>query len=124
MSRKNELPEGRPTSGLSKHRESIMFTLSQELKDALDQYSGKQNEARSSVIRQAIAAFIGYDLSAEPKAQRQKKYASPEERKKAAKARSQARRELTRRLLEAYEKAEKEEDIEALIKSLKEQEDK
>lgn len=99
---------------------TIMFNVSDQFQEALDQFVGEKNESRAAIVRQAVAKFIKYDLASEPATTRKSKYASAEERKEAQKARAKKRRELTRQLLAAYEAEDSEEAIKALVESLKE----
>ena len=78
-----------------------MFPLSQSMKDALGQYASEQNMSIAAVIRTAIAKEIDYPLDEEPSSSR-RKYASPEERKAAQKARNKEKAALVKQLLEEY----------------------
>ena len=78
-----------------------MFTLSEGLREALDEYSGTHQVSRAAVIREAIAAHIGYDLAAEPKAPRRKKYANPEARKAAQRERDKVKRGMMKSIIDA-----------------------
>ena len=108
--------EGRPPKGLNKAatRETIMVTMSDTMKEALDAYAGKQNETRSHIVRAAIAQYIGYDMQDEPQAGRPRKYASREERKRVQRERNKLKRKLANELLKADSDAERAKVIEAL----------
>ena len=99
---------------------TIMFNISESFNDALDKFVGEANEARAAIVRTAVAKYIKYDLKSEPAVTRKSKYATPEERKAAQKARAKKRRELTSKLLKAYESEDSEAAIKALMESLKE----
>lgn len=108
--------EGRPPKGLNKAatRETVMVTMSDTMKEALDAYAGKQNETRSHIVRAAIAQYIGYDMQDEPQAGRPRKYASREERKRVQRERNKLKRRLANELLKADSDAERAKVIEAL----------
>lgn len=99
----------------------IMILISDQLRDAADKYASDNNLSRAKLIRLALSKYIGYDLESEPKTNRQRKYSSPEERMAAQKARNKARRDATNKILEAVNRGDREEDIKALVRSLKNQ---
>lgn len=98
---------------------TIMFNVSPEFMEAIEAFVGHHNISRAQAIRMAVADHIGYDLESEPSRRRRTKYGSPEERKEAAKERAKRRRQLTAKLLAAYESEDTEEAIKALVASLK-----
>lgn len=105
-------------------RTSLMFTLSAQMKEALEQFSGHSQVSRAMVIRVAIARYIKYDLEGEPKATRQRKYANAAERKLAQRARDKAKRALVRKLQDAIARGEREEAIKYIEASLERSEPK
>jgi len=102
---------------------TIMFNVSEPFETAIDAFVGDANIARALMVREAVAAHIGYDLASEPPSTRRSKYASKEERLAAQKARAKRRRQITSQLMKAYEEGETEEAIRALIASLKAEDD-
>lgn len=98
---------------------TIMFNISPSFLEALESFVGAENTSRAHVVRVALADHIGYDLTAEPKTARKSKYSSPEEAKAAQKERAKKRRQLTSKLLAAYDQEDNEDAIKALIASLK-----
>lgn len=98
---------------------TIMFNVSPEFLAAIEKFVGEQNVSRASVIRAAVGDYIGYDVSKETRKPRTSKYANEEERKEAMKERAKKRRQLTSKLLAAYEAEDSEEAIKALVASLK-----
>ena len=120
------LPNGRPQSEQARKHDgektSLMFVLSTELKDAVDASALRLNISRSQFIREALAEKAGYDLSQDRGVQvgHSRKYASPEARKAAGKERNRIRRELIKKLLSSADNAERQEEIQGLIDSLKE----
>lgn len=82
----------------------MMFNLPVALKAAIETHSEKEGITASALVRQAIAAVVGFDL---PEGfSRAKKYASEEERVAAQKERDKTRRNLIKDLLERYRKGE------------------
>lgn len=65
-------------------KDQIVLQASVGLKEALATWAQEHNEAMAEVIRQAVAALIGYDLASDPKTVRATKYDSPEQQKQAA----------------------------------------
>lgn len=96
-----------------------MFPISDELKEAADVFASERNISRAQLFREAIAEYIGYDLSEETHNRgRTKKYANAEERKVAQAARQKASRERDRKILEAIRSGAKQEDLVALANSV------
>ena len=82
----------------------MMFNLPVSLKAAIEAHAEKEGLTSSALVRQAIAATVGYEL---PEGMgRAKKYATEDERKAAQKDRDKARRDLIKDLLEKYRKGE------------------
>ena len=99
--------------------ETVLFTCSEEMKDALGSYAASTQQSMSEIVREAVAAVIGYDLAGEVKsARRGTKYANAEARKRAMLDRAKARRQLTRDLLAAYDEKERAVIIQALVDSV------
>lgn len=104
----------------TKTHETVMITCSPEFKDALGTFAAHMDISVSEAVRQSVASYIGYDLINEVKpVRRGTKYATPEARKAAQLARAKARRAITKQLLDAYQKADNEVAIKALIDSLR-----
>lgn len=98
----------------------IMFSISEEMREALDKEAGRRNVVRSSLIRTAIAKEINFDLSkADARTPRPRKYETPEIRKAAEKSRAAKKRKVLNQILEAYNSGESEDAIKALVRSLK-----
>lgn len=101
--------------------EKLGLILSPEMKDALGRFATKNNLSMMTVVRRAIATYIKYDISTDTVgtgATRQK-YASPEERYAAQKAKQTARRKLAQELIKKYEDEQRQKAIAAVEKSLK-----
>jgi hypothetical protein len=104
---------------LAKH--SKMFQISDGLDDALDEFVAEQgggNATVSGVIREAIAAYIGYDLVAEPKQNRARVYVNEAARKEHQKKVNKERNATVKALIEASKRGESDEAIAALAASL------
>lgn len=100
-------------------KDTVVFQASEEFNEALAEFAQNNDRSKANVIREAVAAFINYDLSAEPKTERRRKYASKEERDAAMKLRAKERRDTTRAILQAIERGERDEAIRAMAASLK-----
>ena len=107
----SKLPEGY-------ERKGIMFTLSETFLNQLDHYCFEHDVSRASVIRQAIATHIDYDLLNEPQPDRRRKYESPTHRKAAQKARDKLKRQLVRKVQDSLQNGNTEAALEDLRKSL------
>lgn len=97
---------------------SVMFHLSEPLKDTLGLYAQAHHKSISEVIREAVARHIDYDLS-QDKRTRRTKYATPQERESAKNLRARERRSLARKLVNAQTEAEIKLYREALQASLR-----
>lgn len=62
-------------------KDQIVLQASEGFKDALGKYASENKTSMAEVIRKAVAAMIGYDLSLDPPRTRTPKYGSPEEQK-------------------------------------------
>lgn len=86
------------------------FGMSEELREALAVYAQQHNVSVAQVVREAVAHRIGYDLGTDAaetrRTGRPKKYASVEERRRARRAASKARRELRNKLVQEYKQQE------------------
>lgn len=69
-------------------KDQIVLHASTQFKDALGAYATEHGEAMAEVIRKAVSAYIGYDISVEPARTRTPKYASPADKKNAEKTRA------------------------------------
>jgi predicted transcriptional regulator len=97
----------------------LMFSLSESLKDALGEYAAEHELSDAAVIRQAIAQYIGFDLSTVEKQPRSgRMYASVEERREAQKERNKEKRALVRELLSLAKSGERDKAIAALEASV------
>lgn len=84
----------------------VNFQVSVEFKEAIGIFAQKTNQPSSDIIREAVAKYIGYNLSADNISQgRPKKYATVADRLEAQKARAAAKRKLVKMLEEDYEHA-------------------
>lgn len=89
--------------------EQFLVTIPSELKEALDMYAGKRNISRAQAVRESIATYIKFDLSAiaKPKHGNQK-YETEALRKEAQRQREAEKRAYIRRLIDADAKAKRE----------------
>jgi hypothetical protein len=102
---------------MAQQTEKIMFSLSEQLRDALGEFATKNSLSIAEVIRTAVAEHIEYDLNGEETAPRRgNKYATADERKLAQKGRAKEKRQLVASLIAAARK----QDHEAAIKALEE----
>ena len=100
-------------------RVSIMFSLSERFKEAIGEYAATTEQSVARLIREAVAAHIGYDLKRDQaKRGRPTKYRNESERKIASRRKSAERRALIRALTEAAARQEAEKQAEALRASL------
>jgi protein associated with RNAse G/E len=97
----------------------VLFTCSEEFKEALGTYAQVNRLSAAEVIREAVARFIKYDISTEVVDDKRKKYANAEERKEAQRKRQKTERENVRLLLQYYAKEQREIDAAILENSLK-----
>ena len=95
-------------------RTYVVVHLSQAMKDAIGAYATQHNVSGSALVREAIATKIGFDLSSAPTRERQKKYATPEDRTAAQRKRYQEKRATERAVLDAIMKQAKAKDVAAL----------
>lgn len=93
---------------INEHNDQIIVQTSRQFKDAVATFSQTHDTPMSQVVRTAVAAYIGYDLSAEVKPPRKTRYESPEARTLA----QQERNLIRRRLMAAIQKAMAQGDIE------------
>lgn len=98
---------------------SFMYTCSQAMKTHTDAAAGKLNISTAELVRRAIAAFTGYDLSAEVEGRtRRTKYATKAERTAARKARKDKRNAEDKALLEQLRKGLHQADISHIAASI------
>lgn len=98
---------------------NIMVPMSDGLRDAVDNEAGKRNIPRAQLIRLAIAKEIGFDIDvANARAPRARIYESDEARKEAARDRAATKRKLMNEFIQAVERGDRKEDIQALARSL------
>ena len=102
---------------------TVVAQFSEEMDNALLAFAEARDTSKADVIRRAVAAWIEYDLDAEPSSERRRKYATIAERNEAMKQRAKEKREINKQLLRAIELGEREETIRALAASLKRRED-
>lgn len=86
-------------------RDQIVLQASESFKEALAKYAQSNGMSMAELIRRAVAKEIEYDLSAEPvrSGGGHRKYASPEERAKAALERAKRRRNLEKQIRDAID---------------------
>ena len=101
-----------------KAKTPMVFPASDQLKEAITEAATKRKWTKARLIREAIAVFINYDLSSEPKSGRPKTYENAEARKAANSAKAKQRRELINKLVLAAQRGDREDDIDALLDSL------
>jgi hypothetical protein len=97
----------------------ILFTCTEEFKDALGSFAQLHNLSASLVIRKAVAEYIGYNLEGEVSTDRRRKYLTDEERKNATKERTKKGRVEVAKLLAALEKEQRLADVLGIENSLK-----
>lgn len=99
---------GTPTEALKGDRVVIGVSVSSAFGERVNKFSNSVNKSVAQVVREALAKFVGYDLSQEPIPARgaRTKYANKEEAAAAQKAKVAERNELIKRLLEDYRKKE------------------
>ena len=97
---------------------SIMFHLSEPMKDALGSFAATHDQTISEVIRQAVTAHIGYDTALEPKRTRESKYRSQEHKQATYNKKARERRALIRTLVSTQDEATIEDARQALKESL------
>lgn len=102
-------------------KQPIMVLVSDGMRDSIDKRCTELNIARAELIRRAVADYLGLDISKELKAGRPKKYPNKEAREEAQRTRNRLRRQATAKLIRAYESGEHEDDIKALVESLRNQ---
>lgn len=102
---------------------TVVAQFSEALDAELLAFAEERDTSKADIIRKAVAAWIGYDLDAEPSGERRRKYATIQERNDAMKARAKEKREINKQLLRAIELGEREETIRALAASLKRRDD-
>lgn len=101
---------------------TLVVPISTVQKDATGVYAQSHDMSVARLVREAIAAYIGYDLTQEQgttgKRGRPAKYTNDEDRKQAARRRSSERYDLIRRLKEDHQRLEREKAAAALQASL------
>lgn len=96
-------------------RTTIIMQSSFEFKEAVATYAQRNNVSVAEVIREAVAAVIGYDLSKDSiSSGRPRTYANAEERKKAQSDRQKKKRAVAAQFLEDYERAQRRGDVKTL----------
>lgn len=104
------------TTNLNK---SIMVSVSSGLHESALTWAQQHNTSVSAIVRDALAAHIGYDLASDPKAiHANKKYANERERYVAMLARERAERAVRREAREALAQGDKRRQVEILARSL------
>jgi hypothetical protein len=105
-------------------RKSMMYGLSEGLKEAIGEFAAANDQSMADVIRSAVAAKIGYDLEkdaqdrSEGRRGRPKVYGSKEERRAASRQRSKDRRALTKQLLEDFNRQQAKEQLAKMAESV------
>lgn len=96
------------------------FTLSAKFEEFIGEYATKHNLAIADLVRQAVAKYINYDLSQEPKRKRRvRKYNTETERKSAMSNAAKERQILVKKLINAQRDNEKRKMMEMMEKSIK-----
>jgi hypothetical protein len=85
---------------------SLMFHLPLEMKVALEKAATAEGKSTTAYVRGALADLVGYTLPPAMERGGGRKYASPEERIAAQKARDKERRALIKNLLAEYRENE------------------
>lgn len=98
--------------------DTLTFSLSHGLKEAIYAYAAKVNKSATSVIRESVCKTISYPLTDEPITGRHKKYKNKKERLEAQKQKAKENRQLIRTLIEADRHKRQQKDIEAIERSL------
>jgi monoamine oxidase len=96
-------------------KHTMLFQISEGLKDALGTYAQKNNMPASEVARQAIAQFIKYDLAADPIPMgRPRRYANKEERLAAQRKERADNKAILQALLDAHAREQRQKDANSL----------
>lgn len=85
-----------------KTRGSVMVSMPIEMKALVKEKAAEGGVATNAFVRQLLADAVGFEGELTMGRKRLRKYATEEERKVASKARSKARREVVKELLERY----------------------
>ena len=96
----------------------IIIPLSTEMKEALATAASAQNKFTTTFCREILAKSIDYNLEAEPKPSRQRKFASKEERLAFYREKAREQRRLARELLMQYQRQLAQEEVRKARKSL------
>src|SRR5712691_2278632 len=93
-------------------KDVIMFSLSGRFKDYAGKWAQLHGRHLAEVARAAVAVYVVYDLASEPSLRKKsRKYATPEDRKEAQQKRERDKRDLVRRLMNAYRSGAVEADV-------------
>lgn len=103
---------------MARNKAQILFTCTEEFKEALATYAQQKNVSVAVVIRETVAARISYDLSSEELNDGRRKYANAEERRLAQAKKKREDRDNLAKLVALYEREKKLQDIIALETSL------
>lgn len=95
---------------------TVVIGCSAELKAALNAWAFEHDMSANEVSRQALSAFIGYDLESEKAAKterrgRPRKYNDDKARKAAAAERARVQRKTARELVAQYRRQQAREDM-------------
>lgn len=90
----------------------VMVMCETDFDDAIDKAASEKGISKGALVRLATARFIGYDESlVNVRSERRRKYATPEEREAAAKARAKDKRDSEREALLAIQRGNQAEAI-------------
>lgn len=99
-------------------KESNIVLMSEAMTEAVATYAQEHDMSKSELMRTAIAQYIDYDLDADPKVERTRKYANKAERDRAQRNRAKAKRQTTAELMRAIKAGRTNDDILAIARSL------
>ena len=92
------------TTGLKGDKKTLAVSVSSKFEEAVNRWAVARDKSVAQIMREALAQFIDYDLSAEPIVARGKrsKYANKDEAQAAQKKKVAERNLLIRELLAKY----------------------
>lgn len=99
-------------------KSTLNFPASPAFKDAIKVAAKERKLSGGALIREAVAIYIGFDTSNEPRIGRPPKYESKEARNKVVREKSQKRRNMVNTIKLAIARGDREDDIMALLESL------
>lgn len=98
---------------------TVLFQCSEEFKEALAQYAHNHKVSVAIVIREVVAAKIGYDISQDVTVDGRRKYANDEARREAQREKQRRQRAAVNALADAFGSEERRAAVQILIESLK-----